>query len=107
MVLQNYVILQPGVPARIHFSDHEVRVKTITDPLTGREKKLNVLIFTVDELNAREVVSYYSITSQKHAADFTPFLGANRYRDYDFVITLSGSGDRREYQVQTIARAVM
>lgn len=105
MVLQNYVILQPGVPARLHFLSHQVVVKTIADPVTGRDKRVQSLQFEVDELNGKAVVSAYSTISQKHAQDFAVFLSGERYRDYDFLITMTGEGFRREYQVQPIPRS--
>lgn len=105
MVLQNYVLLTPGVPARVHFLSHQVIVKTISDPVTGRDKRVQALQFEVDELNGRPVVSSYSTVSQKHAQDFAPFLVGEKYRDYDFVITMSGEGFRREYQVQPVPRS--
>mgnify|MGYP001619886329 CR=1 FL=1 len=72
MVLQNYVILQPGVPARLHFTDHDIQVVTVTDPTTGKPTPKNRLVFHVDELNGQKVISQYSTLSQKHAADFAP-----------------------------------
>ena len=104
MVLQNYVILQPGVPARLHFTSHRIFAKTITDPGTGRPKPVNALEFQVDELNGQPVVSAYSTISQKHAQDFAPYLPGERYRDYDFILTVSGSGWQTEYQIQAIPR---
>lgn len=106
MVLQNYVILQEGRPARMHFAAVEKVVKTITDPTTGHPKAVNTLVWTVDELNGRAVVAYYSITSQTHAQDFAPFLDGEKYRQYDFVVTVLGSGFQRRYQVQPLPRAV-
>lgn len=105
MVLQNYVILTPGVPARVHFTSHDLVPKTITDPQTMRPKSITTLVFQADELNGAAVAAQYSITSQKHAADFAPFLPGEKYRDYDFIITLTGEGFRREYQVQAIPRS--
>jgi hypothetical protein len=105
MVMTNYVIPQIGVPIRMHFINHELKTPTITDPTTRRPKQVNTLVFQVDELNGQSVVAYYSITSQKHAADFTPFLPV-KYKDYDFVITVLGEGYLRDWQVQTIARVV-
>lgn len=102
MVLQNYVILVPGKPSRMHFTDHEVVVKTITDPVSGRPKPINALVFTVDTLEGRPVVAYYSTVSQKHAQDFAPYLPDKKYTHYDFIILMMGEGFRREYQVQVI-----
>ena len=104
MVLQNYVILQSGVPARLHFSAVGKKVKTITDPDTGRPKQLNSLDFTVDELNGQPVVSAYSTVSQKHAQDFAPFLVGDKFLAYDFIITMTGEGHLRQYSLQAIPR---
>lgn len=105
MVLQNYVILQPGVPARLHFTDHQIQVRTITDPITGRGKPVQALVFTVDELDGKPVAASYSTVSQKHAADFAPFLIGKRYQQYDFIIRITGEGFQREFQTQPILRA--
>ena len=104
MVLQNYVRLQQGVPARLHFYHVEKMVKTITDPLTLKPKSVQSLEFSVDELNGRPAVSTYSIISDKHAQDFAPFLVGEKFKEYDFVITMTGTGFRTEYQVQSIPR---
>lgn len=104
MVLQNYVVLEPNIPARLHFVSHQVVTKTIADPATGRDKPVRALVFGVDELNGQPVVGQYSIVSDKHANDFASYLPGERYRSYDFIITLSGSGYRREYQVVVQAR---
>ena len=105
MVLTNYVILEDGKPSRLHFVDHQIMVKEITDPLTGRPKPIQTLQFQVDELNGQPVVGYYSISSQKHAQDFAAFLVDKRYLRYNFTITVSGSGFRREYLVRSEARS--
>ena len=105
MVLQNYVVLQPGVPARMHFIAHEITTKTITDPLTNRPKAVKALSFTLDELNGQAAVGFYSTISDKHANDFAPWLPGEKYRGYDFIVTMTGEGFRREYQVQAIPRA--
>ena len=104
MVLQNYVILSPNTPTRMHFTHHEIFGKTITDPSTRQPKTVNSLQFTVDELNGQRVNAYYSTISDKHARDFAPYLAGDRYVRYDFVVTQVGEGFRREYQVQVLAR---
>lgn len=105
MVLRNYVALEPGVPARLHFTEIFKQTKTIVDPLTRRPKSLTTLECTVDELNGQPISSVYSVSSEKHAQDFAPYLVGERYRDYDFIITVSGEGWRREYQFQPVPRS--
>jgi len=105
MVLQNYVILEPGVPARLHFTDHRIMTKTITDPITGEGVIRRTLVFDVDELNGEKVAAQYSIMSEKHASQFEPYLEDKSYRDYDFVITVQGEGFQRSWSVQVLPRA--
>jgi hypothetical protein len=102
MVLENYVILQDGVPARVHFSDHTIMRKTITDPGTGLPSLRNTLVFEVDRLNGREAAAKLSIMAEKFAGQFEPYLKEKSYRDYDFVITQTGEGFRRSWSVQVI-----
>jgi len=104
MVLENYVILQTGVPGRLHFTDHVIMARTITDPITGGPTRRNVLIFEVDQFNGKEVAAKYSIMAEKHAGQFEPYLTDKSYRAYDFVITPVGEGFRRTWSVQVLPR---
>lgn len=106
MVLQSYVELKPGVPARMHFVEHWIETISPTDPLVGRPLPKRRLRFAVDELNGQAVQTYYSTMSQKHAADFELFLEGKKYRGYDFIVTFGGSGWQTEYTVQPVPRAV-
>lgn len=102
MVLQNYLMLEEGVPARVHFSDHVIEKRTITDPLTGQPTTRNVLVFDVDLLNGLPVFAKYSIMAEKHASQFAAYLEKKQYRDYNFTITMSGEGFRRSWSLQVI-----
>ncbi len=102
MVLENYVILRTGVPARLHFYDHAIQKRTITDPVTGGPATRQVLVLEVDRLNGKEVAAKYSTMAEKHAGQFLPYLGDKSYRDYDFLITKTGEGFRTSWAVQVI-----
>ena len=104
MVLENYVMLETGVPARVHFTDHVIQARTVTDPITGGPTTRNVLVFDVDELNGRKVAAKYSIMAEKHAGQFSAYLADKSYRDYDVVITRSGEGFRTSWSVQFLPR---
>ncbi|MCK9598664.1 MAG: hypothetical protein M0R06_06460, partial [Sphaerochaeta sp.] len=97
MVLQNYVILEEGIPAKLHFFDHHIESRTITDPATGQPGIRKVLVFEVDYLNDKPVVGRYSTMSEKHALDFSPYLPTKDYKYFDFIITMRGEGFRRSY----------
>jgi len=104
MVLENYVMLETGIPARVHFTDHVIQKRTVTDPITGGSTTRNVLVFEVDELNGRQVAAKYSIMAEKHAGQFKPYLEGNEYRGYDFTITKTGEGFRTNWTLQVIPR---
>ncbi|MBT9164924.1 MAG: hypothetical protein DDT23_00935 [candidate division WS2 bacterium] len=104
MVLGNYVILQEGVPTKMHFTDHWIETRTITDPLTGRTKQVRALVFQVAELNGAPVVAYYSTISERHALQFAPYLEGKKYRVMNFTVTMLGSGFAREWQVKVEPR---
>ena len=105
MVLRNYVTLQPGVPARLHFVGGALVAKEITDPLTLRNKTVRALELDVDEVNGQPVVASFSVLSEKLAADFDPYLKDGRLKDYDFILTRTGQGYQTRYSVQRIPRA--
>ena len=104
MVLQNYVILQPGIPARLHFFDHVIESRTITDPVTRGPATRNVLVLDVDSLDGKAVNAKYSVMAEKHANQLAPYLGDKSYKNYDFIITVNGEGFRRSWSVQVIPR---
>lgn len=99
MVLQNNVILQNDVPAKMYFTDHVVIPRTITDPATGRPGIRNVLEFDVDMLNDRPVSAKFSTMAEKLATEFAPFLPDKSYRRFDFVILQRGDGFQRSWTV--------
>lgn len=102
MVLQNNVILQNDVPARMHFTSYVIDTRTITDPQTHQPQPRRVLAFNVDELNGAHVESQFSIMAEKLAQVFAPYFHNDAYRDYDFVITQHGNGYTRTWSVQAI-----
>jgi len=104
MVLQNYVILQEGVPARMHFVDHEITSREITDPLTNKPKTVKALVLTVDELNGTPIHGFYSTISEKHAVQFSPYLEGKTYREKVITITQMGKGFSRDWLVKVESR---
>jgi len=103
-VLENYVILETGIPTRLHFTDHRIQRRTITDPITGEAGSRNVLVLEVDRMDGRPVIAKYSTMSEKHAAQFEPYLEEKRYRDYEFTITRTGEGFLTQYSVSVVPK---
>jgi hypothetical protein len=102
MVLQNYVILQNDVPARLHFTDHRIEPRTITSPDTLQPAIKNTLVLDVDRLNGLPVHAILSTMAEKLASQFTPYLEKKLYTSYEFVITQRGDGYLRKWTVQAI-----
>lgn len=102
MVLKNFVVLETDIPARMHFTEDALSNREITDPATGRAKKITVLEFTVDRLNGEPVTAVFSVTSEKLAQALEPIREGKRYLTLDVVITRNGSGFMTEYRVETI-----
>jgi len=103
-LLANYVRLAPGVPTRMHFTDHYLIKREIADRETGKPKTIDSLVFYVDELGGESCSRTFSILSQKLAAHVEPYLPNNEYRGYDFIITQIGEGFLKDWNVQLIKR---
>mgnify|MGYP001101788183 CR=1 FL=1 len=98
-LLGNYVVLKEDTPKNLRFRDHQIVPKLIVDPMTHTPKQINALQFYVEEEDGRRVDKIYSITSEKHAQQFAPFLEGYKYRGKLFTITIRGKGFLREYTV--------
>jgi hypothetical protein len=102
MVLKNHVILQNEIPARLHFINHRILPRTITEPDTGQPAIRNVLEFDVDRLNGEPVHAAFSTMAEKLAGKFAGYLPEKTYIRYDFVITQHGEGYQRDWTVQRV-----
>ena len=104
MVLQNIVLLEPGVPARMHFDDDWIEKRVITDRQTGQPTGRNVLVFHVDMLNGMKADARFSTMAEKLAQKLDPYRKDKQYLSYDFVITQTGVDYLTSYSVQVIPR---
>lgn len=105
-MLMNYVALAPGVPRRLHFTDDYLVDRDITDPDTGKTKRLKTLVFQVDEVDSLPASKTFSVVSSKLAAALQPYLKDHAYRGWDFVITKDGSGFAARFKVEAHPRAL-
>ncbi len=105
MPLGNYVILEEGVPERVHFISHVLDKRDITDPKTLQPVTRNVALFTVDRLNGQPVNAMLSVMAEKLYAKFEAYLPGQVYRNYDFIITKRGTGFRTTFTVEIVPLA--
>lgn len=102
MPLGNYVILEAGIPERVHFTSHTLETRTITDPRTLQPVSRNIALFNVDRLNGQEVTAQLSVMAEKLYAKLEAYLPGQVYRGYDFIITKRGEGFRTTFGVEAI-----
>jgi hypothetical protein len=91
-VIENFVVLKPGIPVTLHFSDHRVVSRQITDPVRLVAATRETLLFYVDEVGGTKVDKVYSILSQKHAAEFAGYLPGKKYVGYRFTVIKDAPG---------------
>ena len=84
--LENWVKLEPCKPKRLHFADHAIVERVITDPILKRPKKVRSLVFLVDEEDGRPVEKSFSVVSEKLFQELSAYLPGKRYTRYVFVI---------------------
>ena len=90
--ISNYVQLLPGVQVQLHFNDHQVIPRFITDPIRNVSVERDSLVMYVDQVNGQKVSKMYSILSQKHAAEFSGYLEGKAYVRYNFVVIKDAAG---------------
>lgn len=90
--ISNFVVLKPGIPVTLHFSDHRVVKRVITDPIRKVAVTRESLLFYVDEVDGTKVDKMYSILSQKHAAEFAGYLPGKKYVGYRFTVIKDAPG---------------
>lgn len=88
----NWVVLKPGVPVKLHLLDHRVGPHTIRDPFFDRVRTVTALIFLVDEEDGTKVDKYFSVLSSKLASDLDGYLADKSYKDYVFTFVKDAVG---------------
>ncbi len=91
-VISNFVVLKPGIPVTLHFSDHRIVSRQIEDSIRHVMVTRESLLFYVDEVDGSKTDKMYSILSQKHAAEFAGYLPAKKYVGYRFTVIKDAPG---------------
>ena len=105
MPLGNIVMLQTGRPEKMHFADHIIESRTITDPASGRPSVRNTLVMDVDMLNGAPVNAKFSTMAEGLYAKLEPYLVNKMYLGYYFTVTAIGEGYQRKYTVLVTPRS--
>ena len=105
MPLGNIVMLVADVPERMHFTQHVITDRDITDPLTGKPATRKILEFDVDRLNGAAVNAKWSTMAESLYVQLEAYLPNQVYKQYEFIITKRGTGYRTKYTVDKIPLA--
>ena len=89
---ENWVILKPGVPVKMHWKDHKFVDRSITDLTFGVARTVRGLLFLVDEEDGRAVDKTFSVVSSKLVGELSGYLEGYRYRGYTFTIIKDAPG---------------
>ena len=92
MSLENWVKLPPGKVVCMHFKEHRVTPREITDPFFGTERTVKSLLFLVDRVDGAPVDMTFSVMSEKLAMEFEPYLEDGSYRDYTWCLVKDAAG---------------
>jgi len=103
-LLMNYVEIKEGAPRLLHFTDQYMVDRMIWDKDLQKEKIIRSLVLSTDEVDGQLDFKSFSVLSTKLYAMLSPYLPDNRFRDFDFRITKTGSGFVTAWEVEAIPR---
>jgi len=83
---ENWVIFRLGERKVLHFSDHAMVTRVLTDPVTGAAKQVESLTMYVDIEDGKKVSKMLSVLSRKLASELSAYIPNRRYLQYEFVI---------------------
>lgn len=90
--VENFVVLKPGVPVKMHFKAHKFVDRVIMDPTFGVSRTVKALLFLVDEVGGSPVDKTYSVLSQRLAGELSGYLEGQRYLGYTFTLVKDAAG---------------
>ncbi len=101
-VRPRYIELEEGIPVLLKFSEHYVQPKEITDPTTGRVKKVETVQLVVTHLNGKPVDAEWSVLSWKLIQRIQPFIESGQMFTRVFKVTKHGKGFYTKYELEVL-----
>lgn len=102
--VENFVVLKPGVPVKIHFKAHAFVDREIMDPTFKVPRTVRGLLLLVDEEGGIPVDKTFSVLSQKLAGEMSGYLEGQRYLGYTFTIVKDAPGTVPPRIVEVVPR---
>ena len=98
----NWIALQPQLPLRLHFTAWAIERIVIQDRTFNRPREVEALMMLADRVNGVDDGRPLPITSTRLRGMIEPFLRADTYKSYEFVIAKIGDGLRAQFTLQAI-----
>ena len=76
----------------LHFFDHGIMKRVISDPIRKVNVERETLMMYVDRENGAAVSKVYSVLSQKHASELAGYLPGKSYVNYLFTVQKDAAG---------------
>lgn len=86
MELEDYIVLEKGVPVRLVFDAYGWYEKEIVDPDLKVVRVVEQLKFHVIWKNGEQADTIYSAIAGGIKNELRPYLDRDRYKDYEFTI---------------------
>lgn len=102
MVERNWVVIETGVPKRLHIIEHLVTPRKIRDPHFDVEKEVEGLVLLVDRVDGEPVLRTWSVLSTRLWELLEPYFEGQRYKSYEFIVTKLGRGFLSEYKLEVL-----
>ena len=100
MVLSNYVTLPPNVPRRLQFTGEiGFEDREITDPVTGKLKRIRLMVLGVSRVDNEERDTELSVTSERLATTLNAYSKRAGWEKFGYVITRHGDGFGSSFEV--------
>ena len=92
MTLENWVKLPVAKVVCMHFKDHRITDRVITDPMFNIPRTVKSLVFLVDKVDGKSVDKLYSVVSERLAQEFEPYLEDGSYKTYEWCLVKDAAG---------------
>jgi len=92
VTLSNWVKLEPGITVCMRFKEYRVARRQITDPYFKTPRMVESLLFLVSHVDGKPVDKTFSVTSEKLAQEFEPYLEDGTYKVYNWCLVKDGEG---------------
>jgi len=101
-VRKEIIRIEPGETVTLRFDAVFYHEHELTDPLTGRKKKVPCIYFHVIELDGKPEDRYIHFVQKRLIEQLKPYIEKRVFHMYRFRITRIGFGPAGRYELEVI-----